>query len=64
MVIEKIETRQEERQLLSFAQERLWFIEKYEEGTNVYNIPMIFKLSKDLDLKVLEKKFKKYSITS
>jgi hypothetical protein len=24
---------------LSSAQERLWFIEQYEEGTNVYNIP-------------------------
>src|SRR5688500_9179407 len=30
---------------LSFAQERLWFIEQYEEGTNAYNVPMVFRLS-------------------
>ena len=30
---------------LSFAQQRLWFIEKYEGGSNVYNVPMFFKLS-------------------
>ena len=36
-----------EEQSLSFAQERLWFIERYEEGTNAYNIPMVFKLYKE-----------------
>ncbi|NCY25238.1 MAG: hypothetical protein EBX37_10355, partial [Alphaproteobacteria bacterium] len=34
-----------EDQLLSFAQERLWFIEKYEQGTNAYNIPIISRLA-------------------
>ena len=34
-----------EHQLLSFAQERLWFIEQYTGGTNAYNIPIIFKLN-------------------
>jgi amino acid adenylation domain-containing protein/non-ribosomal peptide synthase protein (TIGR01720 family) len=41
-------------QVLSFAQERLWFIEKYEQGTNAYNIPMVFKLAKDIKLGILE----------
>ncbi|MDO4871663.1 MAG: amino acid adenylation domain-containing protein, partial [Candidatus Saccharibacteria bacterium] len=31
-------------QILSFAQERLWFINNYEGGTNAYNIPMVFKI--------------------
>ncbi|MCC2644512.1 MAG: hypothetical protein K0R94_290, partial [Burkholderiales bacterium] len=30
---------------LSFAQERLWFIDNLEQGTNAYNIPIILKLS-------------------
>ncbi|KFF03763.1 non-ribosomal peptide synthetase [Chryseobacterium luteum] len=34
----------EEEQLLSFSQERLWFIETYEGGSNIYNIPLVFKL--------------------
>ena len=35
---------------LSFAQERLWFIEQYEPGTNAYNIPALFELDKDTDI--------------
>ncbi|NDB61210.1 gramicidin biosynthesis protein, partial [bacterium] len=50
IVIEKSIITKVEEQSLSFAQERLWFIEKYEEGTNAYNIPMIFKLSNDVTL--------------
>jgi hypothetical protein len=42
-------------QKLSFAQERLWFIEKYENGTTAYNIPMVFKLSDSLDIEILIK---------
>ncbi|WP_133130245.1 non-ribosomal peptide synthetase [Legionella yabuuchiae] len=30
---------------LSFAQERLWFIENYEQGTNAYHIPLCIKLN-------------------
>ena len=40
---------------LSFAQERLWFIENYEGGTNAYNIPLLQKLSPSIDLASLEK---------
>jgi amino acid adenylation domain-containing protein/non-ribosomal peptide synthase protein (TIGR01720 family) len=44
-----------EEQSLSFAQERLWFIEKYEEGINAYNMPLLFKLSSTIDLVLLRK---------
>jgi amino acid adenylation domain-containing protein len=37
-------------QLLSFAQERLWFIEKYEGGSHAYNIPMVFKIKPGTDV--------------
>jgi hypothetical protein len=43
-----------EKQVLSFAQERLWFIQKYEEGTNVYNIPIVLKLNANVKLDILE----------
>ena len=42
-----------EDQLLSFAQERLWFIDSYEGGSNAYNIPLILKLTKDVDIKAV-----------
>ena len=29
---------------MSFAQQRLWFIEQYEQGTAAYHIPMVLKL--------------------
>ena len=34
---------------LSPAQERLWFIEQYEQGTNAYNLPLAFELDPDAD---------------
>lgn len=43
-----------EEQRLSFAQERLWFIEKYESGTNAYNISMIYQLAPEVDMEVLK----------
>uniref|UniRef100_UPI002631D3BB condensation domain-containing protein n=1 Tax=uncultured Shewanella sp. TaxID=173975 RepID=UPI002631D3BB len=33
----------------SFAQERLWFIERYEQGTDSYHIPYIATLKDDTD---------------
>ncbi len=38
---------------LSFAQERLWFIEQYEQGTSAYHIPWLVKLSKNISLDAL-----------
>ncbi|MCV9934567.1 amino acid adenylation domain-containing protein [Flavobacterium sp. LS1R47] len=35
--------------LLSFAQERLWFIEQYEQGTNVYHLPAVYELDTTTD---------------
>lgn len=40
---------------LSFAQERLWFIDQYESGTALYNKPIIFKLMDTIDISLLEK---------
>ena len=34
---------------LSFAQERLWFIEQYEQGTNAYHIPVLVELAPSTD---------------
>jgi amino acid adenylation domain-containing protein len=36
--------------VLSFAQERLWFIEQYERGTNAYHIPTVFELAAGTDV--------------
>ncbi|MFW0740069.1 condensation domain-containing protein, partial [Flavobacterium sp. T12S277] len=36
--------------MLSFAQERLWFIEQYEQGTNAYHMPSVFELDKSTDI--------------
>ena len=35
---------------LSFAQERLWFIEQYERGTNAYHMPVLLELDKSTDI--------------
>ncbi len=39
---------------LSYAQERLWFIEQYEQGTNAYHIPVLLSLE-DINIKYLKK---------
>jgi amino acid adenylation domain-containing protein len=54
VVIEKITVIHPEKQWLSFAQERLWFLEKYEQGTTAYNIPMVYRLSSECELDLLE----------
>jgi amino acid adenylation domain-containing protein len=40
---------------LSFSQERLCFMEKYEQGTNLYHIPMVMKLDANSSVKKLVK---------
>lgn len=45
----------EEKQVLSFAQERLWFIEQFERGTSAYNVPLILNLLSDVSVENLEK---------
>ena len=35
---------------LSFAQERLWFIEQYEEGTKAYHLPWVLELNGNTDI--------------
>jgi amino acid adenylation domain-containing protein len=38
---------------LSFAQERLWFIDRFEPGSTMYNIPAAARLRGDLDVPAL-----------
>jgi len=40
---------------LSFAEERLWFIDKLEPGLSVYNVPEAFLLQGPLDVTALER---------
>jgi amino acid adenylation domain-containing protein len=40
-------------QVLSFAQERLWFIQRYQQGTSAYNVPMVFELTRNTNLGIL-----------
>src|SRR5262245_28696623 len=40
---------------LSFAQERLWFLEQLEPDTPLYNLPTLTRLHGNLDVPALEK---------
>jgi amino acid adenylation domain-containing protein len=40
--------------LLSFGQQRLWFIDQLDPDSPVYNIPEAIKINGDLDIKILE----------
>ena len=40
---------------LSFAQERVWFLDQLEPGTPTYNVPVAFRLSGPLDVPGLER---------
>ena len=44
---------------LSFAQQRLWFLEQLEPGTPFYNIPETYRISGDLNTDALEKAINK-----
>ena len=39
---------------LSFAQQRLWFLEQWQPGTINYNIPALVRISGNLDVELLE----------
>src|SRR5262245_59007018 len=41
--------------LLSFSQERLWFLEQLEPGRATYNVPLALRLSGPLDIEALQK---------
>ena len=40
---------------LSYAQERLWFIEQYQQGTNAYHIPRLFLINPAADIKSIHR---------
>jgi amino acid adenylation domain-containing protein/FkbH-like protein len=42
---------------LSFAQQRLWFLDQLEPNTSLYNIPTVVRISGSLDVKNLERAF-------
>ncbi len=43
---------------LSFAQQRLWFIDQYQDGNSAnYNMPAALQLKGDLDLNILQESF-------
>ena len=38
---------------LSFAQSRLWFLDRFEGGVATYNMPIAFRISGALDVEAL-----------
>ncbi len=42
---------------LSYAQQRLWFLDRYEPGSPLYNIPSVLRIRGNLNIEALEKSF-------
>ena len=42
---------------LSFAQERLWFVDQYQPGSSTYNMPVVLKLEGDVKVEILRRCF-------
>src|SRR5215472_5954855 len=42
----------------SFAQQRLWFLDKLEPGQNVYNVPFAMRLVGHLEVHALKESFR------
>jgi len=42
---------------LSFAQQRLWFLDQLEPESSVYSIPQAFRISGDLNVDIMQKAF-------
>lgn len=40
---------------LSFAQQRIWFIDKFNEGSAQYNMPVVFKMRGHFDIELIKK---------
>ncbi|AKQ66004.1 Non-ribosomal peptide synthetase [Myxococcus hansupus] len=40
---------------LSFAQQRLWFLDRLQPGSTAYNVPFVLRLEGPLDVEVLER---------
>jgi amino acid adenylation domain-containing protein len=55
--VERVEWRPDERIPLSFAQERLWFLDRMEPGGTFYSIPAALRATGRLDLAALRAAF-------
>ncbi|MCK5686994.1 amino acid adenylation domain-containing protein, partial [bacterium] len=51
----KIEKCTDDKPQLSFAQERLYFLDEFEGGLSAYNIPICFSLSEATDIEILKR---------
>jgi NRPS condensation-like uncharacterized protein len=44
-----------ERLPLSYGQQRLWFLQEYEQNKSLYNVPLVIRLKGSLNIGVLER---------